>query len=108
MIYIFLVDFNDKGDLYRMLIETNDLVGTTKKLCQYSHDVRYIGSKDSLGNKDKGARKLTSNAIIRRTTWFGSKIGYKMRFETSEYKKNIIKQAKTAEEVINGLSKAAC
>ena len=73
-------------------VETNDKTALIDELKGYSRDVRYVDSKDELGQKDIGKRRL-QHGIIRRCGFFGSKIGYCMRFETSQYKMGIIKKA---------------
>lgn len=94
------MDFNDAGDLYRVSVETDDPVRAAEAFLRYSKDVRYVGSKEERGTKDKGNRVLCDGAVMCRCTWFGSKIGYKMRFATSEYKRNIIEKAVDARELI--------
>ena len=42
---------------------------------------------------DKGKRRLDDGSIVRRCQWWGSKIGYMMRFETSPYRMETLKKA---------------
>lgn len=100
MIHQILMDLNNTGDYYRILIESDNLPRTLSELLKYSKDVLYVDSKEELGKKDKGIRVLTDGSIVRRCQFFGSKIGYQMRFQTSEYKLNTIKKARPAKEVI--------
>lgn len=100
MIYNVLIDYGNQGDLFRLAIESEDLHSTLRTLLNYSNDVRYIDSKDELGKKDKGNKVLEDGSIIRRSQFFGSKIGYQMRFQTSEYKTNILNKAVDAREVL--------
>ena len=104
MIYNVLIDLNNQGDLYRMAIESDDLSATLTELLKYSDDVRYIDSKEELGKKDKGTKRLDKGGIVRRCQFIGSKVGYVNRFAASEYKFNIISKARDAREVLaNGL-----
>lgn len=89
----FLVDYANQGDYYMMTIETEDKASLINELKRYSKDVLYIDSKDELGAKDKGKRRLDDGSIVRRCTFFGSKISYMMRFETSPYRMEILKKA---------------
>ncbi|BAL85146.1 hypothetical protein SELR_pSRC300730 (plasmid) [Selenomonas ruminantium subsp. lactilytica TAM6421] len=100
MIYSVLMDLNNGGDLYRLLIESDNLTRTLKELLKYSDDVRYVDAKEEPGKKDKGIRVLADGSVVRRCQFFGSKVGYNMRFATSEYKLNTIKKARDAREVI--------
>ncbi len=98
MILRFLVDYGNigsslGGDYYMMSIETEGKGSLINELKRYSKDVLYIDSKDELGAKDKGKRRLDDGSIVRRCTFFGSKISYMMRFETSPYKMEIMKKA---------------
>ena len=98
MILRFLVDYGNigsslGGDYYMMTIETEDKASLINELKRYSKDVLYIDSKDELGAKDKGKRRLDDGSIIRRCQWWGSKIGYCMRFETSPYRMETLKKA---------------
>ena len=100
MIYSVLVDLNNSGDLYRLLVESDNLTRTLEELLKISDDVRYVDAKEELGKKDKGIRVLPDGSIVRRCQFFGSKVGYNMRFATSEYKLNTIKKARDAREII--------
>ncbi len=100
MIYSVLVDLNNSGDLYRLLIESDNLARALEELLKVSDDVRYVDAKEEPGKKDKGIRVLPDGSIVRRCQFFGSKIGYNMRFATSEYKLNTIRKARDAREVI--------
>ena len=93
MILRFLADYANQGDYYMMTIETEDKASLIAELKRYSHDVLYIDSKDELGSKDKGKRRLDDGSIVRRCDFFGSKVGYMMRFETSPYRMEILKKA---------------
>ena len=88
-----LVDLNDVGDLYRLTVETEDKARLFRTLSQYSRDVRYIEDKDEPGRKDVGTRRLLDGSTILNCKFFGSKIGYIMRFETSRYKLETIQKA---------------
>lgn len=94
------MDLNNDGNLYRLMVESDDLCRTLGQLVEFSPDVRYVDSKEDLGKKDKGERVLPDGSIIRRCQFFGSKTGYNMRFATSEYKLNTIRKARSAKEVI--------
>ena len=76
-----------------MTIETEDKASLIAELKRWSNDVRYVDSKDELGSKDKGKRRLDDGSIVRRCDFFGSKISYMMRFETSPYRMGILKKA---------------
>ena len=89
----FLVDYANQGDYYMMTIETEDKASLITELKRWSNDVRYVDSKDELGSKDKGKRRLDDGSIVRRCQWWGSKIGYCMRFETSPYSMETMKKA---------------
>lgn len=91
MIYRFLVD--DSGDFYMMTVETEDKQRTVATLKGYSRDVRYVDSKDELGKKDTGKRRLPDGSIVRRCVFFGCKVGAMMRFEKSAYKLGTVKKA---------------
>ena len=93
LILRFLVDYANQGDYYMMTIETEDKASLIAELKRYSRDVRYVDSKDELGSKDKGKRRLDDGSIVRRCGFFGSKISYMMRFETSPYRMGILKKA---------------
>lgn len=93
MILSVLVDLNDAGDFYRLTIETEDKARLFRTLSQYSRDVRYIEDKDEPGRKDVGTRRLPDGSTILNCKFFGSKIGYVMRFETSRYKFEVIEKA---------------
>ena len=93
MILRFLVDYANQGDYYMMTIETEDKASLIAELKRWSNDVRYVDSKDELGSKDKGKRRLDDGSIVRRCDFFGSKVGYMMRFETSPYRMGILKKA---------------
>lgn len=93
MILSVLMDFNDAGDFYRVTIETEDRARLFRTLAMYSHDVRYIEDKDERGRKDVGTRVLSDGSVILNCKFFGSKIGYLMRFETSQYKSGVIQKA---------------
>lgn len=100
MIHQILMDLNNDGNLYRLMVESDDLCRTLAQLLEYSPDVRYVDSKGELGRKDKGVRVLPDGSVVRRCQFFGSKTGYNMRFATSEYKLNTVKKARSAKEVI--------
>ena len=100
MVYQILADLHKDGDLYRLMVESDNLIGTLKELLKHCNDVRYVDSKEELGKKDKGVRVLADGSIIRRCQWFGSKIGAKMAFSTNQYKMNTILKARDAREVI--------
>ena len=89
----FLVDYANQGDYYMMTIEAEDKASLITELKRWSNDVRYVDSKDELGSKDKGKRRLDDGSIVRRCQWWGSKIGYCMRFETSPYRMETMKKA---------------
>ena len=93
MIVSMLVDLNDDGDFYRLTIETEDKARLFRTLSQYSRDVRDIEDKDEPGRKDVGKRRLPDGSTILNCKFFGSKIGYIMRFETSRYKLETIQKA---------------
>ena len=93
LILRFLVDYANQGDYYMMTIETEDKASLITELKRWSNDVRYVDSKDELGSKDKGKRRLDDGSIVRRCQWWGSKIGYCMRFETSPYRMETMKKA---------------
>ena len=93
MIVTMLVDLNDDGDFYRLTIETEDKARLFRTLSQYSRDVRYIEDKDEPGRNDEGNRRLPDGSTILQCKFFGSKMGYIMRFETSRYKLETIQKA---------------
>lgn len=100
LVHQILADLHNDGDLYRLMVESENLPGTLTELCKFCNDVRYVDSKEELGKKDKGVRRLADGSIIRRCQWFGSKIGAKMGFAANQYKLNTILKARSAEEVI--------
>lgn len=101
MVHQILMDLNNDGNLYRLMVESDDVCRTLGQLLEYSPDVRYVDSKAEPGKKDKGVRVLPDGSVIRRAQFFGSKTGYNMRFATSDYKMNIVKKARDAREVID-------
>lgn len=100
MVYQILADLHNDGDLYRLMVESENLIGTLKELCKFSRDVRYVDAKEELGKKDKGERRLADGSIIRRCQWFGSMVGAKMGFGVNQHKMNTVLKAKPAGEVI--------
>ena len=92
MIARFLIDFEDAGDYFLVSIETNDKASLIDELKGYSRDVLYVDSKDDISDKDTGKRRL-KHGIIRRCAWWGSKSGFRMRFETSQWRMDTLKKA---------------
>ena len=74
MILSLLVDFNDRGKLFSMTIETENEKRLFKTLHKYSHDVRFIEEKEERGAKDKGKRVLSDGSIVLRCKFFSDKI----------------------------------
>lgn len=93
MIVSVLMDFNDEGDFYRLTIETEDRARLWRTLAGYSRDVRYIEDKETRGRKDVGRRRLPDGSVILNCKFFGSKVGYLMRFAASQYKDGVIRKA---------------
>lgn len=92
MILSVLVDFNDKGGLFSLTIETKNRNKLFKTLHKYSHDVRFIEEKEERGAKDKGERVLSDGSTVLRCKYFGDKIPAMYAFQKSPGKMNILKR----------------
>lgn len=91
MILSLLVDFNDKGSLYSMTVETANKTKLFKTLHKYSNDVRFIEEKEERGAKDKGERVLSDGSIVLRCKYFGDKVSSVYAFGKSPGKMNVLK-----------------
>lgn len=91
MILSLLVDFNDKGSLYSMTVETANKSRLFKTLHKYSNDVRFIEEKEERGAKDKGERVLSDGSIVLRCKYFGDKVSSVYAFGKSPGKMNVLK-----------------
>lgn len=86
MIHQILVDYRDAGDYFRFSIESNlSPQEITSYFQQYSHDVRYWRSQEEPRRNEKGTRVTPIGTLIS-CGYFGTKIGYQMRFESSDYR----------------------
>ena len=90
MILSMLVDFNNRGTLFSMTIETKDRDKLFQTLHKYSNDVRFIEEKKERGAKDKGARVLSDGSTVLRCKYFGDKIPAMYAFGKSPGKMNIL------------------
>lgn len=91
MILSLLVDFNDKGSLFSLTIETKNKKKLFKTLHKYSHDVRFIEEKEERGAKDKGERVLSDGSIVLRCKFFGDKVSSMYAFNKSPGKMNVLR-----------------
>lgn len=86
MIHQIVMDYRDSGDYFRISVES---LKSSDEVCRYflkySHDVRYWRSFDTRRNCDKGTRVIPVGTIVD-CGYFGTKIGYNMRFEAKEGK----------------------
>ena len=90
MILSVLVDFNDKGALFSMTIETKNKKKLFQTLHKYSHDVRFVEQKEKRGARDKGERRLSDGSTVLRCKYFGDKIPAMYAFDKSPGKMRII------------------
>ena len=86
MIHQILIDYRDSGDYFRISVESPK---SSDEVCRYflkySHDVRYWRSYESRSKHDKGTRETPVGTLVS-CAYFGTKVGYNMRFETNEWK----------------------
>ena len=86
MIHQILVDYRDAGDYFRFSVESDmSPQEITSYFHKYSHDIRYWRSHDERRKCDKGTRVTPVGTIVS-CGYFGTKVGYNMRFESNEYK----------------------
>lgn len=86
MIHQVLVDYRDSGDYFRFSIDsTEEPQDILEYFQQYSHDVRYWRSQEEPRRNEKGTRVTPVGTLIS-CGYFGTKIGYQMRFESSDYR----------------------
>ena len=86
MIHQILMDYRDSGDLFRISV---DSPMSSQEVCRYflkfSHTVYYWRSYESRSKHDKGTRETPVGTLVS-CGYFGTTVGYNMRFETNEWK----------------------
>ena len=86
MIHQILLDYRDSGDYFRLSIESEEAPKDILIYLQkYSKDVRYWRNYNERRKSEKGTRVTPVGTIVS-CGYFGTKTGYNMRFESSEYK----------------------
>lgn len=86
MIHQILLDYRDSGDYFRISVESDrDTHDILQYLQQYSHDVRYWRSYESRSKQDRGTRVTPVGTLVS-CAYFGTKIGYNMRFQDYKLK----------------------